>query len=227
MVANQCLASVDICLMRVAGLASTGAPQSGAHGYVTDILETAKLGTTNDEINESIRRNGCGQIVTRIPKQVSVKGSSFSVDLTKWERDLIKLFCGGTVLTSGGNSVGYKAPALADGQAPPVCVELWSKAWDGSGQAVTALSTPNASYHCWVLPFVQCSLSEFTLANGDTIFTVTGEGSENPNITVNGPWNDWPTFAAAQNGFNTAFGEFDDSSLPTATCGLTTVPSGS
>lgn len=226
MVSTECLASVDICMLRVAGLSSTGAPQSGAHGYITDELETAKLGTTSDTINEQIRRNGCGRITTRIPQQVSVKGSSFSVDLTKWERHLIRLLCGGTVLTSTV-SVGYKAPALDDGPANPVCIELWSKAWDGSGQAVTALSTPNASWHCWVLPFVQCSLSEFTLANGDTIFTVTGEGSENPNITINGPWNDWPGFASSQGGFNTAFGEYDSIVLPTAACGLTTVPSGS
>src|SRR5213592_4628110 len=105
MVSSQCLASVDICMLRVAGLTATGAPRSGGFGYVTDELETAKLGTTNDEINEQIRRNGCGAIVTRIPKQVSVKGSSFSVDLTKWERPLIQLFCGGTLLSSGGVGV--------------------------------------------------------------------------------------------------------------------------
>ncbi len=180
-----------------------------------------------DTVNEVLRRNGCGTIVTRVAQTDSVKGATFQVTLTKWERDLIHLLVGGSVMTSGGNTVGWKAAHLSDGPPNPVCIELWSKAWDGSGQAVTALSSPNPSYHCWVLPFVQCSLSTFTLANGDTIFTVAGQGSEGPNITVNGPWNDWPAFAIAQEGFDSAIGEFDDSTLPTAVCGLTTVPSGS
>lgn len=228
MVATDCLASVDICLMRVAQLTAAGAPRTGAHGYVTDKLETAKIGTTSDTVNALLRRNGCGQIVTTRPAVVSVSGSQFSVDLTAWERDLIALLCGGTPISSGGHTLGYKSPLLADGATLPVCIELWSRAWDSSVQAVTAQSTPNPSYHCWVLPFVQCDLStQFTLATGDTIFTVTGTGVENPNITVNGPWNDWPAAAIAQNGFNSAFGEFDDSTLPTATCGLATVPSGS
>lgn len=191
------LASVDICRMRVAQLTAAGVPVPGtASGWVTDVVETARIGTTNDTINESIRRNGCGTIMTRIPQIVTVKGSSFSVDLTKWERHLIKLMCGGTVFTISGVPGGYMSPAFDDGQPAPVCIELWSKGWDASAQAVTAVSTPNVSYHCWVLPMVQCSLSEFTLANGDTVFTVTGEGSENPNITADGPWNDWPAGVA-------------------------------
>lgn len=225
MVSSDCLASVDICMMRVAGLTATGAPQAGAHGYRTDSVEQAKIGTTDDTINEVLRRNGCGQIVTRVAQQVSVKGSSVSIDLTKWERDLIQLMVGGLAMTTSGHTGGWRAPALSDGPPNPVCIELWSKAWDGSNQAVTAISTPNGSYHVWVLPFVQCSLStQFTLANGDTIFTITGEGSENPNITADGPWNDWPAWVAGHGGFTTAFGEYDDGSLPVSACGLQTVP---
>jgi hypothetical protein len=229
MASPDCLASVDICMLRVAQLTATGAPRTGAFGVVTDAIDNVKIGTTNDTVNEFIRKNGCGSIVTRIPDQTVVKGSSFSVDLTRWDRDLIRLLCGGVTLTNSGHSAGYKSPKFADGVPNPCCIEVWAKAWDGSVQAVTTTSTPNASYHCYVLPYVQCSLSSaFTLAGGtDAIFTITGTGSENPNATVNGPWNDWPAFAVAQNGFDSAFGEFDDSTLPTAVCGITTVPSGS
>jgi hypothetical protein len=228
MVSFDDLASVDVCMMRVAGLTSTGAPQTGTHGIKTDSMETVKIGTTDDTINEVLRRNGCGRIVTNIPEQVSVKGSSFSVDLTKWDRDLIKLLCGGTTLTDGGHTKGYKAPKLADGVPDPCCIEVWAKAWDGSNWAVTDESSPNGSYHHYVLPFVRCSISsEFTLATGDTIYTITGVGSENPNITVNGPWNDWPDFVVAQNGFDSAFGEYDDGTIPVAAHGLVAVPAGS
>lgn len=228
MVSNDDLASVDVCMLRVAGLTSTGAPQSGLHGIKTDSLEKAQIGTTDDTVNEVLRRNGCGTIVTNIPAQVTVKGSSFSIDLTKWDRDLIKLLCGGVVLQNSSHSAGYKAPKLADGVTDPCCIELWSKAWDGSNWAVTTTSSPNGSYHHYVLPFVRCSISSaFTLANGDTVYTITGTGSENPNITVNGPWNDWPAWVVAQNGFDSAFGEYDDGTIPTAAHGLVAVPAGS
>lgn len=228
MVSTDDLASVDVCMLRVAGLTSTGAPKTGLHGIRTDAFETVKMGTTDDTVNEVLRRNGCGRIVTHIPAQVSVSGSSFSIDLTNWDRDLIQLLCGGVVLQDAGHSAGYKAQKLADGVSDPCAIEVWSKAWDGSNWAVTAQSTPNGSYHHYVLPFVRCSISsEFTLANGDTIFTITGVGSENPNITINGPWNDWPAWVAAQNGFDSAFGEYDDGTIPVAAHGLVTVPTGS
>lgn len=225
MVASDCLASVDICMMRVAQLTAVGVPRAGAHGYKTDALETAKIGTTDDTVNEVLRRNGCGTIVTVVPQQVSVKGSALSIDLTKWERDLIALLCGGLPMVTGGHTAGYRSPFLSDGPPLPCCIEFWGKAWDGSTQAVTAQSTPNGSYHHYVLPFVQCSISsQFTLANGDTIFTVTGTGSENPNITADGPWNDWPSWVAGHGGFTSAFGEYDDGTLPVSACGLATVP---
>lgn len=225
MVSTDCLASVDICALRVAGLTATGVPRPGAFGYYTNQVETAKIGTTNDTINQVLRRNGCGTIVTSIAQQVSVSGSQISIDLTKWERDLIQLLVGGLAMVSSGHTGAYRAPYLSDGPPNPVCIELWSKAWDTSTQAVTAISTPNGSYHHWVLPFVQCDLSsQFTLANGDTIFTITGTGSENPVITADGPWNDWPSWVAGHGGFTSSFGEYDDGTIPTAACGLQTVP---
>lgn len=225
MVSSDCLASVDLCFLRVAGLTSGGVPRAGSHGYKTDLIETAKIGTVDDTINETIRRNGCGEIVNRVAAVTSVKGSACSFDLTAWERDLIALLIGGTTGVSSGHTIAWRAPAAADGPPDPVCLEFWSKAWDGSTQAVSAGTSPNVAYHVWVMPFVQCSLSsQFTLANGDTVFTVTGEGSENPQITADGPWNDWPAAIAGKGGFKTAFGEYETSTLPTGACGLATVP---
>lgn len=225
MVSSDCLASVDVCAMRVAGLTSAGVPIAGSHGYFTTNIDNAKIGTTNNTINQVLRTNGCGTTVTTIPAVVTVSGSQVSIDLLKWERDLIQLLCGGTAMVSSGHTGAYRSPALADGAPNPTCIEFWSKAWDSSVQAVTAISTPNPSYHHWVMPFVQCSISsQFTLTTGDTIFTITGNGSENPNITADGPWNDWPAFVAGHGGMNTAFGEYDDKTIPTGACGLQAVP---
>lgn len=224
MVSPDCLAAVDVCFLRVAKLTTAGIPIPGADGYKSDSLIQAKIGTTNDTVNEIIRRNGCGQIITHVPQIVSVKGSTISFDLARWDRDLIWLLTGGTRLVNAGHTAGLRAPYLSDGPAPPVCIEVWSRAWDGTQQAVTSTSSPNVSWHHYVMPYVQCSIAEFTLASGDTVFTVTGEGSENRQITADGPWNDWPAWVAGQGGFTSAFGEYDDGTIPTATCGLVTVP---
>lgn len=224
MVSPDCTGVVDICMMRVAGLTAAGVPKPGAFGYKTDQIETCKIGTTDDTINEQIRRNGCGRIVSSIAAQTSVKGSAFSVDLTQWDRELIQLLVGGLVMRTGGHAAAWRAPSLDDGPPLPTCIEVFAKAWDGTVQAITAQSA-GGSWHHFVLPLVQCSLSnQFTLANGDTIFTITGVGAENPNITADGPWNDWPAYIAGHGGFTSAFGEYDDGTLPTANCGLVTVP---
>lgn len=225
MVSSDCTAVVDICAMRVSQLQNTGKPQAGNFGYFTTNVDTCKMGTTSNTIAEVIRRNGCGTITTHIAAQPSVSGSAFSIDLLAWERDLIALMCGGLAMVTSGHTGGYRAPALLDGVPLPVCIEVWSKAWDGSVQAITSISTPNASYHHYVLPYVLCDLStQFTLTTGDTVFTVTGNGSENPNITADGPWNDWPTWVAGHGGFTTALGEYDDHTIPTGLCGLQAVP---
>jgi hypothetical protein len=224
MVSPDCLAAVDVCFLRVAQLTPAGVPKPGNFGYLSDSLIQAKIGTTNDTVNEIIRRNGCGQIITHVPQQVSIKGSTISFDLSRWDRDLLWLLTGGTRLIDSGHTSGLRAPYLSDGQVLPVCIEVWSRAWDGTQQATTNTSTPNVSWHHYVQPFVRCSISEFTLANGDTVFTVTGEGSENAQITADGPWNDWPAWVAGDGGFTSSFGEYDDDSIPTAACGLQSVP---
>jgi hypothetical protein len=224
MVSPDCLASTDMCFTRVTQLLDTGHPKAGLFGYKTDSTIQAKIGPTNDTVNEIIRRNGCGQIITHVPQQVSIKGSTVSFDISRFDRDLIWLLTGGTRFVKSGHTIGLRAPFLSDGPSLPVCMEFWSRAWDGTQQATTFESTPNVSYHHWVLPFVRCSIAEFTLANGDTVFTVSGDGSENQQITADGPWNDWPPEVAGAGGFTAAYGEYDDGTIPTAACGLQTVP---
>lgn len=225
MVSSDCLASVDICAMRVSQLTAAGKPQAGSFGYYTTNVDSCKMGTTSDTIAKVLRRDGCGRIVTLVAAQPNVSGSAFSIDLLKWERDLISLMTGGTTFTTGGHTAGWRSSFLSDGVPLPVCIEVWSKAWDSSVQAITAQSTPLGSYHHWVMPFVYCDISsQFTLTTSDAVFTLTGSGAENPNITADGPFNDWPAYVAGKGGFTSALGEYDDKTIPTGACGLQTVP---
>jgi len=221
---TACTSSVEVCALRVAQLTDAGAPQAGPHGYYTDSPISVKAGPVNDTVAEKIARNGCGSIITRVPPVTTIKGSTFEVVLSRWERFLIHLLTGGSLLTiSGQAGAGIRAPLLADGEPPPCCIEFWTKAYDGNSQAITTVSTPNASYHHFVLPNVKCSIAEWTADEGIQEYTITGEGSEGPGIGGNGPWNDWPAGAY----FTSAWNEYDDSTIPTAACGLQTVPSGS
>lgn len=227
MVDNDCTSSVEVCALRVAQLTSAGAPKAGDYGYYSDSPITIKAGPVNDTVAEKIQRNGCGQIITRVPPITTIKGATFSVDLSRWDRELIWLLTGGTLFTNSGSHAGIRAPYVADGEALPCCIEWWTKAYSGNAQAVTATSTPNGSYHHYVEPLVRCSIAEWTNDEGIAVYTVTGEGTENSSITANGPWNDWPAWIAGDGGFTAAWGEYDDGTLPTAACGLQTVPSGS
>lgn len=224
MVSSDCTGSVGVCALRVAQLTTGGVPQAGSFGYYTNIPIQVKAGLTNDTQNEQIQRNGCGTIMNRVPPITTPKGSTFSVDLSKWERSLIKLLIGGTTFTTSGHIGAWRAPFIADGEPLPVCIEYWTKAWDSNSQAVSAISTPNASYHHFVLPYVRCAISDVTNDDAPAVYTITGEGSENNNITANGPWNDWPSWIAGGGGFTSSWGEYDDGTIPTSACGLQTVP---
>ena len=188
-----------------------------------------KWSPTYDTVNEQVQRNGCGVIDNFIPATSIPKGAQFSIDLTKWERYLLNLMLGGTIFTVSAHAGGaIRGPFASDGQPLPVCIEFWIEAWDATSQAVTAISTPNSSYHHIVLPFVRCSIpTDVTTGNAPGIVTVAGVGNENPAITANGPWNDWPAGIAGGGGFTSAWGEYDDGTIPTASCGLQAVPSGS
>jgi hypothetical protein len=223
----ECTAVVDCCAIRVAQLTEAGIHKVGAWGYISDSQIQCKIGSEFDTINEVIVKNGCGTIITRVPPVQAVKGSTFSVDLARFDRDLLWLLVGGVRFISGGNTMGWQQALLADGQPAPVCIEVWSKAWDGTSQAVTPFSTPNVAWHHFVLPFVRCSLDPLTTNLGAATVTVNGEGQENHQLQPDGPWRDWPA-PITGHGITSAFGEFEDVALPSPIqCGLQNVPSGS
>ncbi len=228
MVSPDCTAVFDVCFMRVSQLTAAGAPQPGAgFGYVTDTQQKATIGLTIKAGTQFDQINGCGAVLASIKEADKITGATISVDIAKWERDLLHLMTGGTTFATGGHTGGWQVAKIADGTPNPVCIELWSKAIDGSAAAVTAISTPNAAYHVFVLPFVTCTFQPFTLQNGFSGFTISGVGAENTAATANGPFNDWPSWVAGKGGITAVIGEFETGTVPTAACGVTSVPSGS
>lgn len=227
MVSSECTAVFDVCFARIAQLTAAGAPRAGNFGYITDQQQKVTIGLTIESGTKFTQKNGCGALSAAITEADKISGATISMDVAKWERQLLNLMCGGTLFSSGANPGGWQVPKIADATPNPVCIELWSKAIDGSAAAVTAISTPNAAYHVFVLPFVTCTFQPFTLANGFTTFTINGVGAENTAETADGPWNDWPSWVAGKGGITSVIGEFETATLPTAACGLASVPASS
>jgi hypothetical protein len=212
--------------MRVAVLAANGAPSlSGSnHGYVTD--SAIKLGVTV-ELRQGAdleQVNACGQVCDTFKQADRIKRLNLALDLCQWDAQLIALLTGGNSISSAGVSVGYQFPSSTGLDPYPVCIEGWTKAWQGTQQATPAFTSPSPAYMHWVFPFVQWSISGFTLENQLQVLSLSGAGKQNPNITVNGPFDDWPAVVSAAGGMYTG-GWFYDAALPQVKCDYITTTS--
>ncbi len=229
MATTECTSVVDVCMLRVSQLTTGGAKVVGAKtGYITDntisadIALTVKAGAVFDQVN------GCGTVITHVEEPDTITGGTVKLIFSRYERELFFLLAGGTIFADGsGNTGGYQVQKIADGAPAPVCLELYSKAFAGSAVAVTPISTPNAAYHVFVLPYAVMTYQPFKLANGTIDFEVDGKLSENTGMHADGPFNDWPSWVAGKGGFTAVQGEYETATLPTSGCGRTAVPSGS
>lgn len=217
--APACYSSIQACMLRVARLTSGGVPDPGAtNGYISDAL--IQIGSTIEVEagDEFTQKNGCGALCVSFKDVDRIKRATLALELCTLDAELIELLTGASLITVGGESVGFSIPK-SDTTPGSVTVEAWSKAWDGSQQASDGV---NALYWHWVWPSVKWQIGNHTLENGILRVPLTGIAIENDNIG-NGPWNDFP--AAAD--LTAAESVFLDDTLPTAACGYSTVPAAS
>lgn len=219
--AGTCYTSLQLCALRVAQLNASGRPAvPGTNkGYVTDAAIKLDISMELRTGVDLEQQNGCGAVCAAFKQPDRVKRVNLAMDLCQFDAQLLGLLTGGGVISSGGNAIGYQMPPATGAVDPlPLCIEAWSKAWQGVSQAVPAFTTPNAAYIHWVFPFVQWTHGQMTIENSLMVVPVTGVGQENPNITVNGPFDDWPAAVVAANGIRQIGGWFLDPALPTVAC---------
>lgn len=223
--ASTCYTSVDLCATRVSKLATGGAPVAGAsNGYVSDGAITLEITITLKEGEELERTNGCGAVCAVLNEPDQIKGVELSAEFCYLDAYLLEILTGATPFVSGGNAIGMQFAAV--GSSPdPVCFEGWSKAWDVDRQATPAFTTPDAAYIHWVFPFNRWVQGAQTLEHDFMIVPATAKGSENPNITANGPFDDWPSAVANAGGVTRIGGWFFDATLPEADCDYVAVTS--
>lgn len=218
--AGTCYTSLQLCALRVAQLTSAGRPTvPGTNkGYVTDAAIKLQVGVNLRTGVDIEQQNGCGAVCAAFKQPDKVKSVSLSMDLCQFDAQLIALLTSGTVISSGGNAIGYELPAASGADPLPVSIEAWSKAWAGTQQASPAFTSPSAAYIHWVFPNVQWTHGQFTIENALMVVPMTGIGTENANITVNGPYDDWPTAVANAGGMTRCGGWYLDPALPTVAC---------
>lgn len=222
---STCFQSLRCVALRITKLTAGGAPQTGANnGYVVnDVIDLAM--TMEYEAGTDVtKKNGNGDLCFVFQEPDKVKGLSLAANFCELDAYLLEFLTNVTLFTSGSDAVGFKAPAV--GTSPdPVCVEAWSIMWDGSAQATPDYLSNAAGYWHWVFPFNRWQQGDLSAEDDVMVVPASAKCSENANLTVNGPYDDWPTEVANGGGIETLYGVFEDDAYPTATCDRITVSS--
>lgn len=228
---EHCFGSLQTLAVRVAKLDANGSPDTGTNGYVTDAIIDGTIGAEIEEGDEFTQKNAQGAICQTFKDCDRFKRANVELNLCHLDAELLEMLVGGSVIRDlagpgVGDAIGYEVPS-ASGECPNgVCLELWTKAWDGSSQATpTFAGGTTIVYFHFVLPKVKFQIGDLNFENDFMTIPVTGFGDENPRITANGPFDDWPADVASRGGITGALGFFLDTTLPTVTCGAIDVPS--
>lgn len=223
-----CFSSLQAVAIRVAKLTAAGAPLTGGNnGYATDALidVTAKVElSTGDEFTV---KNGAGAVCATFKNCDNIKRLTLDMNLCQLDAYLLNFLTGAPLFTSGGNPIGWQYPSVTAGCPNGVSLEVWTKAWDATQQAVPAFTSPSAAFWHWVFPKTKWVQGDLKMENNIMVVPVTGTSEENASITANGPYNDWPAAVAGPGGITHVGGVFLDPALPALACAPITVPTGS
>jgi hypothetical protein len=229
---NACYGSLQACLIRVSKLTTAGAPSNAAantNAYVSDAIVSLQVAVSLQQGDDISQKNGCGALKQSFKDCDKIKNLTLTMNLCELDADLIAFLTEATIFSSGGNTIGWEYPSTASSCPAGVCLEVWTKAWDGNQQAVPAFTSPSAAYWRWVFPRTVWTLGNVQMDNTIMVVPVTGTASENASITANGPHNDWPVAIAQAGGITRVGGVFldDEDNLPTAACSTVAIPTGS
>lgn len=215
---NTCFSSVQACRLRVARLDATGKPLAGAKNlYVTDALIEIGIKMIIKSGTRLEQANGCGNDCVIFQDCDRITGVDLQMQLCQLDAELMEMLCGGTLLVSGGNTVGYMVPADNAACSNGVSIEVFSKAWNVDQQAINAAGT-SVGYYQFGFPKTTWVPGDFTLSNGVLAVPFTGKGYANAQFD-NGPANDWVSYAID----NCMAWQINYAALPASTCGATSL----
>lgn len=218
--AGFCFTARDLLRVRIARLTEAGSPVSGAsNGYVIDSAVQLVATPTYDAGQTFTQRKGDGSICAAFKDNNEPTGSDVTLQICKWDTQFLALAtCGQVMPPTGSPIIGHRA-RQTDEPIYPVSLEWWTYNQDGKTLA------DNFQYRWFVIPYVKLTLGAETFEHGLTVVNLTGVGSENDNITSNGPFDDWPTGVAQVDGITSAYGEWVTNTLPASACAYVSVSS--
>lgn len=221
-----CYGSLQVCALRVALLADNGLPLAGAdNGYVSDALIKVDVGIEIAKGADLEKRTGCDTVCQTYKGPDKIKRANLKFALCELDIQLGQMLVGGDLIsTDGAVTIGWEFPHIDDAAPDGVCLELWTKAWDGASQATPAALSNAAAWWHWVFPRYTGQVDNMTMQNDFLEFAVTGNGEENPLMSHLGPFQDWPDEVADHGGITAVGGIFLDANLPSAACDFITVP---
>ena len=185
--ANDCLAHVQACAIRIARLEANGVPDPGANNlYVSDSLTSLAVDPQIEEGDEFIVKNACGETCVNVKDCDRLKRINLTLGLCKPDPELLELLTGGVRLVDGA-AVGYGFPSIGAAGCPNgVSVELWAKRYTDGGSLDGTFP-----YAWYVIPKAFFAPGRQTFENGPITVELTGFAVENENW-FDGPLNDWP-----------------------------------
>lgn len=180
-------ASIAGTAIRVARLNSDGSPASGsAAAYLMTSFISVSFTPEYEEGDEITQKDANGVVCVAYKAPDTLKRVALEVAICNPDPEFTELVAGGTILATGGNTVGYAAPeAGVEANPNGAALDVWSRAVKGG---------KNASinpYYRWVFPYVVLRPSgDRVIENGLMAQTFEGWGLGNIEYGT-GPSDDW------------------------------------
>ncbi len=216
----NCLTPLLACRLRMAVLATNGAPSAGAGNlWVSDSLIKLSYQLQVETGVTFTQKNGCGTTCVQYEGADRIKSVTLSLELCHLDFEGVALATGASLVSEAGRTnIGTALPSVDADLTRRTSLEIWSLAWDGDEQAVDDTGGSEPLYIRTIFPSVSWVEGDRTYEEGITRIVLNGKGRSNANFG-NGPGNDLPWGA-----YNTPKGEYlDDGELPVATCGTSSL----
>lgn len=185
---SHCPESILACGLRVTLLDAEGDVAPGPNNYwVSDDLLEITTTPDVDTGSDIVMRGGCDCPKATYRGPDLFKRFTFEISLSSLAPGLLSMMLGGEMILDGTEPIGMGWPEFScDAPQPKVALEVWSYAWDGSGQYEAF------PYWHWVWPMTRWQIGPATL--GPTDFfrpALTGYSVANPRWG-HGPYDDDP-----------------------------------
>jgi len=149
--AHDNASSVAGMAIRLTRLSASGALVTGpSASYVTKKFVSLGFTPEYETGDEFTTKAADGSVCVTWKAPDTLKRVTLSIALCDPDPEFTEMISGGTLLTQGANSVGYKSPLVGVDATPNgVAIEVWSIANVNGRQAAT-----NPYWH-WVFPYTQ------------------------------------------------------------------------